>query len=92
VLQCVAVCCSVLQCVAVCCSVLPGVAGCCQCKSCDDTVSLKRGKKLSKVTLLLNFLYNITIELTFEKFHAVQQRLVEFEHTDLPEILSRFQK
>jgi len=81
VLQCVAMCCSVLQCAAVCCSVLQCVAVCCSVLQCvavhwlrilahavEDSYKTS-SYKFSKVSSLLNLLYDSPIEQTFKNFY-----------------------
>jgi len=61
VVQCSAVWCSVVQCGAVCCSVLQSALQCVT----EPSIS---SYKFPKVSCHLNLLYQITMELTFEKF------------------------
>jgi len=65
---------SVLQCVAVCCSVLQ-----CDCQVPTRILPLLHSEKterqkFSEVSSLLNLLYTITVELTFEEFYQCSER------------------
>jgi len=89
VLQCVAVCCSVLQCVAVCFSVLQCVAAGLPLPKTRKSVSshLKMRHRRSpsdqivnvlKVSSLQKRLYEMIIELTFEKFYNIFNTMRRF--------------
>ena len=64
VLQCIAMCCNELQCDALCCSEL-------QCLlSCSSACALEPVLKFSNLSSLLNILYNLVLELTFQNLYG----------------------